>query len=112
MSQAVKIFVFAALAFLVYITSKGQLGTYLGFFKLGAGTGSTNGQDFLEGYGKKTQTITQDAEQVKSGAELTYNAAMAANAAYDAISTANGQSASEGLNSIGAEIAAAILAKG
>ena len=105
MSQAVKIFVFAALAFLVYITSKGQLGTYLGFFKLGASDSASSGQKVLEGYGGSTPTITQDAQKVESAAQTAYQAAQAADALANTIQTANGQETGAGLDAIAAAIA-------
>ncbi|ATS92583.1 hypothetical protein GC1_00015 [Gluconobacter phage GC1] len=52
MSQASKIMAFLALAFVVFITAKGELPTYLGFFKIGDDTGS--GENAVKNFGKKS----------------------------------------------------------
>ena len=42
---------FLALAFVVFITAKGELPTYLGFFKVGDDSGS--GESAVKNFGKK-----------------------------------------------------------
>lgn len=113
MAQAVRIFVFVCLAFLIYITSKGELSKYLGFFRLGNTAGSSNGQSVLEGYGRTTQTITEDAETVKNGVETAYKGAEAVSDAANALATTyntitanNGAEVASGENEIAAAIAA------
>lgn len=114
MPQAVRIFVFVCITFLVYITSRGELSKYLGFFKLGSTPGSDNGQSVLEGYGRTTNTITEDAETVKRGVETAYQGAEAVSdaakglaTAYTAVTASNGSEIASGENQIADAIAAA-----
>ena len=106
MPQAVRIFVFVCLTFLVYITSKGQLSTYLGFFRLGSNSATSgNGQDVLEGYGKTTKTITQLGQEGVTAAKSVQAAAEAAHSASVAVQQLTGDETLEGENAIAAAIA-------
>lgn len=116
MPQAVRIFVFVCITFLVYITSKGELPKYLSFFRLGNTPGGDNGQSVLEHYGRGINTITEDAETVKSGVETAYKGAEAVSdaakglaTAYTAVTANNGSEITSGENQIADAIAAASI---
>lgn len=98
MSQSVKIFVFLCLAFLVFITAKGELGTYMNFFSIGTGDKRLDGEEALATYGTASNpSVSQQIEttegKISSGVKTAETVAQGLQTAQAAVETENTEQA-------------------
>lgn len=114
MPQASKILGFIVVAFLIFITSKGELKKYLSFFKFGTSAGSESGNDLIQDYGKNGKTVTSvvtgAADKIQSAASTAYTAAQTAAKVESVIQEAGNSENLSGEEQIAQAIAGAGIA--
>lgn len=104
MSQSVKIFVFLCIAFLVYITSKGELPNYMKFFNIGTGSSRLEGEEALASYGTASnpsvsQQITSTEGKISTGVQAAETLAQTITSAQTTAETAETEKASDEISS-------------
>lgn len=104
MSQSVKIFVFLCIAYLIFITSKGELGTYMNFFSIGSGSKRLDGEAALSSYGTAANpSVSQQIEttegKISSGVKTAETVAQGIQAAQATVETENTQQAADEISS-------------